>query len=100
MPNCFPIPAGAKVLALQFKNLGDTVMLAPALKALHEQVPRCTLHALVREEAAALLQNLPWLTRVWTLPRSRGPATFKASWPVIRALRRERFDYAIDFGGN
>jgi heptosyltransferase-3 len=94
------ISAGAKVLALQFKNLGDTVMLVPVLKAIHEQAPNCTLHTLVREEAAPLLLNLPWLTRVWTLPRSRGVATVKRSWPVIRALRRERFDYAIDFAGN
>jgi ADP-heptose:LPS heptosyltransferase len=94
------IQPGTKILALQFKNLGDTVMMIPALKAIHDQVPGCSLHVLVRQEAAPLLQNLPWLTRVWTLPRSRGPASFKVAWPVVRALRGERFQYAIDFATN
>jgi ADP-heptose:LPS heptosyltransferase len=94
------IEAGAKILALQFKNLGDAVMMIAALKAIHDQVPSCRLHALVREEAAPLLQNLPWITKVWTLPRTRGRSNFKAAWPVVRALRRERFQYAIDFATN
>jgi heptosyltransferase-3 len=85
---------------LQFKSLGDTVMMVPALKAIHDQVQECTLHALVREEAAPLLQNLPWLTRVWTLPRVRGRANLRVALPIIRGLRRERFQYAIDVATN
>src|ERR1051326_8100065 len=99
MPNS-PLRAGAKILALQFKNLGDTVMMVPALRALHDQVPGCAVHVLVREEAGPLLANLPWLARVWTLPRVRGRSQFRTSWPVIRQLRAARFDCSIDFAAN
>ena len=34
------------------------------------------------------------------MPRRRGRASLGQSWPVIRALRRERFDRSVDFAGN
>jgi ADP-heptose:LPS heptosyltransferase len=89
-----------KILAIQFKYFGDAVLLTPALRALHEQVPNAKLHLLVPEEIAPLFQQLPWLARVWPMLRRRGHARIGQSWPVIRALRRERFDRSVDFASN
>ena len=89
-----------KILALQFKYFGDAVLLTPALRALREQLPDCELHLLVPEELAPLFQHLPWLNRVWPMPRRRGSASLRETWPVIRALRREHFDRSVDFAGN
>jgi ADP-heptose:LPS heptosyltransferase len=89
-----------KILAIQFKYFGDTVMMVPALRAIRERYPDCVLHALVPEEVAPLLQHLPWLARLWPMPRIRGRASFRQNWPVVRALRAERFDRSVDFGGN
>lgn len=89
-----------KILALQFKYLGDAVFLTPALRALKEFNPAGELHVLVPAEIAPLLKNLPWITKVWPLPRTRGQARLREAWPIIRALRREKFDRAVDFGGN
>ena len=89
-----------KILAVQFKYLGDAVFMTPALRALKEHRPGGELHVLVASEVAPLLEHLPWITKVWPLPRTRGQARFRHSWPVVRGLRRERFDWAVDFGGN
>jgi ADP-heptose:LPS heptosyltransferase len=89
-----------KILALQFKYLGDAVFITPALRALKEQWPAAELHVLVAAEVAPLLENLPWIKKIWALPRTRGHARLRDSWPLIRALRREKFDRAVDFGGN
>jgi ADP-heptose:LPS heptosyltransferase len=88
------------ILAVQFKYLGDAVFLTPALRALRESQPAGELHVLVAEEVAPLLKNLAWINRVWALPRTRGRARLRESWPLILALRRERFQRAVDFGGN
>ena len=89
-----------KILAIQFRYLGDTALMTPALRAIREHFPGSALHVLVAEEAVPLLQHLPGLARVWAFPRRRGKAKPLLSWPVIRALRQERFDRSVDFGGN
>jgi ADP-heptose:LPS heptosyltransferase len=89
-----------KILAIQFKYFGDTVLMIPALRAMRERWPDCALHALVPEEVAPILHHLPWLARVWAMPRKRGRARLQQSWPLVHQLRRERFGRSVDFGGN
>jgi len=89
-----------KILALQFKYLGDAVLLTPALRAFRERFPDAGLHLLVPEEIAPIFRHLPWLDRVWPMPRHRGSASLRQTWPVIRALRREHFDHSVDFASN
>ena len=89
-----------KILAIQFKYLGDAVLLTPALRALRKQFPGAELHLLVPEEIAPILRHLPWFDRVWPMPRRRGSASPGKTWPIIRALRRERFDCSVDFASN
>jgi len=89
-----------KLLAIMFKYLGDVVVATPALRALHQAYPDRELHALVPEEAAPLLQGLPWIDRVWAFPRRRGRANLGASIPLLQQLRRQRYEVSIDFVGN
>ncbi len=89
-----------KILALQFKYFGDAVLLTPALRALREQFPQSELHLLIPAELAPLFQHVPWLTRVWAMPRRRGSASLRETWPLLRALRRERFGRSVDFASN
>lgn len=92
--------APAKILAVQSKYFGDAVMMVPALRALRARWPAAELHLLLPAEIAPVLQHLPWINKVWAIPRKRGQAAAGATWPILRALRRERFDCAVDFSGN
>lgn len=89
-----------KLLAIMFKYLGDVVVATPTLRALRRADPERELHVLVPAEAAPLLAGLPWIDRVWAFPRSRGRANLRASLPLIRQLRAQRFEISIDFFGN
>ena len=61
---------------------GHPETLIPALdeleqgwrEALADDAFHAELHALVPEESAPLFQHLPWLNRVWPMPRTRGRA--------------------------
>ena len=74
--------------------------MTPALRALRKQFPQAEIHLLVPQEIAPLFQHLAWLTHVWPLPRRRGSASLRETWPLIRALRREKFDRSVDFASN
>jgi len=89
-----------KILAIQFRYLGDAALMTPALRAIKEHFPGVALHVLVAKEVAPLLEHLPWLERVWAFPRMRGKARLAQSWPLIRELRRQRFDRSVDFSAN
>ncbi len=89
-----------KILALQFKYFGDAVLMTPALRAIRGHFPNGELHVLVLEAVAPIFNGLPWINRVWPMPRRRGSAKPGQTWPIIRALRRERFDRSVDFAGN
>jgi heptosyltransferase III len=93
-------PRTEKILALQFKYFGDAVLMTPALRALCEHFPQSEIHLLVPAEITPLFQNLPRLTCVWAMPRRRGSASLSETWPLVRALRREKFDRSVDFAGN
>lgn len=90
----------SKILAIKFKYLGDVVVMIPALRALRAQHPDAELHVLVADEAAPLISGLPWIDRIWGLPRSRGEARIFETMPMIKQLRAEKFDRSVDFVGN
>ncbi len=89
-----------KILAIQLKYFGDAVLMTPALRAIREHWPDCELHLLAPEEIAPLFQHLPWVNRVWLMPRNRGRMSLRRTWPVLRALRQEHFARSVDFASN
>jgi ADP-heptose:LPS heptosyltransferase len=89
-----------KILAIQFRYLGDAVLMTPALRAIRDHFPGVRLHVIVAEEVVPLLRHVPWIERVWPYPRRRGSKAIAQVWPVLRALRCEGFDRSVDFGGN
>lgn len=89
-----------KILVIKFKYLGDVVLATPALRALREKWPGADLHVLVAQEAAPLLEHIPWISKVWAYPRRRGRAQIREVWPLLRRLRAERFDRTVDLAGN
>ncbi len=74
--------------------------MTPALEALKGSAPNVELHVLVAAEVAPLLENIPWIAKVWAMPRVRGKAQLSKSIPFVRALRKIHFNRSVDLGGN
>lgn len=110
-----------RTLVIAEGQLGDLLLLVPALRAL--KVSNATMHLtvlvvqrrlpaaggsltgpLLREgenaSTASVLKQLPYVDNVFELDRARlralrGPARLRGEWEVIRTLRRGRFDAVI-----
>lgn len=89
-----------KILVIKIKYIGDVVLAVPALRALRARHPQAEIHVLTAEDAAHGLRHLPWINKVWALPRTRGKMRLKETLPMLRAMRRERFDASVDLVGN
>jgi heptosyltransferase-3 len=93
-----PVPAPDRILLIQLGDIGDVVLTTPALKALHRQFPDCEISVAVREKAAGLLEEQPWVSRVITVAKSRDKwhRTLAGHCSFFLNLRRNHFDVAVD----
>lgn len=81
-----------RVLVLPNYKVGDLVVATPALAFLRAIAPDARLDVLVSPRNASLLEGDPRVDRVVLHEPLREP------WlPVVRRLRRERYDLVVDF---
>ncbi len=85
-----------RILMVQLRRIGDCLLCTPAIRALHERFPAATIDFLAEYPAEETLREHPLLRKVWVAPMEGLGATIE----LMRALRRERYDLAIDFFAN
>jgi ADP-heptose:LPS heptosyltransferase len=75
--------------------VGNQIITSSLVVALAEHRPEMTVHYLAPAGKTDLVEGLPGLAKVHELPRHPW-RRLGALWRLIRTLRRERFDVAID----
>ncbi|MGN6593295.1 MAG: glycosyltransferase family 9 protein [Terriglobales bacterium] len=88
------LPPGAAVALLRLRSLGDTLLLTPALAALHQWRPDLRLVVLVEPRFAPVLAGNPDLAQVIEVPR-HAPGRLAA----LAALRREQPQVVLGLHG-
>jgi heptosyltransferase I len=90
-----------KILILKPSSLGDVIHAIPVLRLLKKHWPEGEIHWWLDAGLLPLLENDPDITRIHTFQRRRWSGLHH--WPEmlasIRAMRRQRFDVAIDLQG-
>lgn len=99
-----------KVLIVRLSAIGDVINTLPALAVLRKNLPRSFIAWVVEDKAKDIVLNHPDLNEVfvfnrreWTPRLNRPLNTLKQSGQIpafIKAIRRHKFDLAIDFQGN
>lgn len=78
------------------KRLGNILFLTPMLRTLAESLPTATIDIVIQDaRQKPLLETLPGIGQVWVQERS-----LLASAGLLRRLRAQRYDLAIDPSGN
>jgi lipopolysaccharide heptosyltransferase I len=98
-----------KFLILRLSAVGDVIRTLPAVKALKEHVPSCSITWIVEEPSQAFLKSQPEVDEVILFPRRRwtkGIKSFRGMWGSIgemrgfvKDLRMHKFDVVLDFHG-
>lgn len=86
-----------KIIVVDFGFLGDTIHLVPVLWEIKRHYPQAELHVLTTPVGSEVLQLVSCVQRAWPLEMQRATRTLRAQWRCWRALRRERFDLALNF---
>src|SRR3990172_8146346 len=84
------LPSGASVLVVRLRSMGDTILLTPALRLLHDWRPDLRVSVLVEPPWNELLEGNPAVHSVLAM---RGKVL--AAWRV----RRARFDAVVNLHG-
>src|ERR1051326_1222014 len=88
-------PAVRKVLIIRLRSIGDTVLTTPSLFALRRFVPQASIHILLEDWVAPLLEGSPLIDRVITIPRHGNSARAR----VARELHRTAYDVVYNLHG-
>jgi lipopolysaccharide heptosyltransferase II len=88
-----------KILLVRLRLIGDVVFTTPAIRAVRRQYPDAHIAYIAEEEAAAVVRGNPHLDEVIIASSPHAPGRLRADLGLIRRLRRDRYDLAIDFHG-
>ncbi|MGO8700074.1 MAG: lipopolysaccharide heptosyltransferase II [Limisphaerales bacterium] len=90
-----------KILILKPSSLGDVIHALPVLRLLKKHQPESRIYWWLDVNLAPLLEKDPDISGLFRFQRRRWAAPHR--WPElaasVRAMRRERFDLAIDLQG-
>jgi ADP-heptose:LPS heptosyltransferase len=87
------------ILLVRLRLIGDVVFTTPAIRAIRRRYPDARLAYIVEEESAAVVRHNPHLDDVIVARSPRAPGRLRADVALVRRLRHERYDLAIDFHG-
>jgi ADP-heptose:LPS heptosyltransferase len=87
------------ILLVRLRLIGDVVFTTPAIRAIRRHYPDARITYIVEEEAAAVVRHNPHLDAVIVACSPHAPGRLRADIALVRRLRRERYDLAIDFHG-
>jgi ADP-heptose:LPS heptosyltransferase len=88
-----------RILLVRLRLLGDVALSTPTIRALRHRFPDAHLTYLVEAAASPVVLGNPLLNEVIVVPRRSGLARVSDDLVTARALRRGRFDVAIDLHG-
>src|SRR5438874_13607797 len=92
-----------RLVAIRLDNIGDVVMLSPALRALRRELPEASITLMASPAGAQVAPLLPWFDDVWPLSAmwqdasSKMPLDPAREEALIEEMAARQFDAAIIF---
>lgn len=81
-----------KVLIIRFSSIGDIVLTTPVIRCLKKQLPNVEVHYLTKPQYIQILQNNPYIDKIWGLEKSL--------WNSLKKIKSQNFDLIVDLHNN
>lgn len=97
------MPTFRRILLSRPRFMGDVLLTTPLVRQMRRLFPAAHLAYLTEERFAPLLAHNPWLDEVIALQTRTGGRFYEqasATARLVRHLRRQNFDLAVDLFGN
>lgn len=92
------------LLFIKLKVIGDALLLTPTLTAVRKKYPQARISVLLRQGTQGILAGCPAIDRIYTTEapehEKRAGGSFRQHLALLRELRRQRFDWVFELGGN
>jgi len=89
-----------KVIVVALGFLGDSIQLIPALWEIKRNYPQAQLHVATTPLGCEMLRLVPCVDRAWPVVRNPQQSSWRRDWEIVKAMRRERFDLAINLSSS
>lgn len=94
-----------RILLIKLKHYGDTLLLTPAIRAIHQQFPEAQIDVMVRSGCEIMLQGHPAISHIVPVahPEKRRRSWRQSFQELLTALKlvcRHRYDYAFDLSNS
>lgn len=93
-----------RLLLVKLRHIGDALLLTPTVKAVKEAFPEAQIDVVVRAGTESILKGCPDIHKIYTTASpeksKRSGLSFLHALRLQAAIRRERYDVAIELGNN
>ena len=93
-----------RLLLVKLRHIGDALLLTPTVKAVKEAFPEAQIDVVVRAGTESILKGCPDIHKIYTTvspeKSKRSGLSFLHALRLQAAIRRERYDVAIELGNN
>ncbi len=93
------LPAGARILILRLRSIGDIILLTPTLRLLKEWRPDLRISIMVESRFCDLLQGNPAVEEILTPGKGVGARKLLSRLAAIRGLRSRDFSLCVNLHG-
>ena len=85
-----------KFLVIQLRQIGDVLISTTVCETLKKTFPNAQVDYMVYPYAEAIVKNNPAIDNVIVVPNGMGNGALGKMWRVLKFIRRQKYDYAID----
>ncbi|MDB6037064.1 MAG: putative lipopolysaccharide heptosyltransferase, partial [Verrucomicrobiales bacterium] len=101
-PDLSSSTARMRILFIKPKHIGDTLLLTPTLRGIHQNYPDAEIWTIVRAGCEGILRGCPFIHRIKTVAAvgrdERGSGSWKNDLRLWFELRKISFDYLFELG--